>query len=100
MEPFITGSLTAASNVDLTPSLLQDIGWQLETLTIGSCDTGVPNALPNGDILSVPIQACAADARNKGQFVSCVNRVTNGARKAGLLSGRDKSRITTGAAAQ
>ena len=98
MEPFINSDLRSAGNLDLTPSLMQDIGWQLETLTIGSCDTGVPNALDNGDLLHVQVDACAAGAKNHGQFVSCVNKVTNAAKKAGLLTGSQKGSISSCAA--
>ena len=48
MEPFITDTLRGNANLDLTPSLMVDVGWNLESLKIGSCDTGVANALPNG----------------------------------------------------
>jgi PA domain len=95
MEPAITGSLRANENLDLTPSLMADIGWKLETLKVGSCDTGVENALPNGALLNVQVEACAARARNSGQFVSCVNSVTNAAKAAGLLTGQQNARITS-----
>ena len=98
MEPFINSDLRSAHNLDLTPSLMKDVGWQLETLKIGSCDTGVPNALPNGDLLHVQVQACATGAKNHGQFVSCMNKVTNAAKKAGLLTGSQHGAITSCAA--
>jgi hypothetical protein len=95
MEPFITPGLRANENLDLTPSLMADIGWKLETLKVDSCDTGVANALPNGALLNVQVEACAAGAKNKGQFVSCVNGVTNAAKKAGLLTGQQHGKITS-----
>jgi hypothetical protein len=98
MEPFITPGLRANENLDLTPSLMKDVGWGLETLKIGSCDTGVTSALPNGELLHAKVDACAAGARNHGQFVSCVNKVTNAAKAAGLLTGRQHAAITTCAA--
>jgi hypothetical protein len=98
MEPFITPGLRASENVDLTPSLMKDIGWQLETLKIGSCDTGVPSALPNGELLHAKVDACAASTKNHGQFVSCVNSVTNAAKKAGFITGRQKGAISSCAA--
>jgi hypothetical protein len=98
MEPFISSDLRSARNLDLTPSLMKDIGWQLETLKIGACDTGVPNALRNGDLLHVQVDACAASAKNHGQFVSCLNKVTNAAKQAGLLSGSQHGAITSCAA--
>ena len=59
MEPFINADLRSTRNLDLTPALMQDIGWQLETLKFGSCDSGVANALANGDLLHVKYEACA-----------------------------------------
>jgi hypothetical protein len=95
MEPSITGSLRANENLDLTPSLMADIGWKLATLKVGSCDTGVANALPNGALLNVQVEACAAGAKNSGQFVSCVNGVTNAAKQAGLLTGQQHGKISS-----
>jgi hypothetical protein len=98
MEPFITPGLRANENLDLTPSLMQDVGWQLETLKIGSCDTGVTSALPNGLLLHAKVDECASGAKNRGQFVSCVNEVTNAAKAAGFITGRQHAAITTCAA--
>jgi hypothetical protein len=95
MEPSITGSLRSNENLDLTPALMQDIGWKLETLKVGTCDTGVANALPNGQMLHVGVESCAVGARNKGQFTACVNQLTNAAKEAGLLTGRQHAAITT-----
>ena len=83
MEPFITSDLRSARNLDLTPSLMQDIGWKLESLKIGECDTGVPNALPNGELLHVGVEACAAG--DPSQFGRCVARLALDARAAELL---------------
>jgi hypothetical protein len=87
MEPSINGDLRSARNLDLTPSLMKDVGWQLETLKIGNCDTGVANALPNGDLLHVKVEVCAAGAKNHGQFVSCMTKVVNDVKKSGLIDG-------------
>jgi hypothetical protein len=98
MEPAITPTLRANENLDLTPSLMADVGWQLETLKIGSCDTGVTNALPTGLLLSAKVDQCAASAKNRGQFVACTNVVTNAAKDAGFLTGRQHAAITSCAA--
>jgi hypothetical protein len=98
MEPFITPGLRSNENLDLTPSLMKDIGWDLETLKIGACDTGVTSALPTGLLLHAKVDECRAGAKNPGQFVSCVNKVTNAAKDAGLLTGRQHAAITTCAA--
>lgn len=94
MEPFINGDLRSARNLDLTPSLMQDIGWKLEPLKIGSCNTHVPNALDNGDLLHVKVDACevAAEGKkgrlDKGKFVACVGKEALAAKTAGLINGR------------
>ena len=98
MEPFITPGLRSNENLDLTPSLMKDVGWELETLKIGSCDTGVTSALPTGLLLHAKVDACQAGAKNHGQFVSCLNKVTNEAKEAGLLTGRQHAAITACAA--
>jgi PA domain len=83
MEPSITVDLRSARNLDLTPSLMQDIGWKLEPLKIGECDTGVPNALPNGELLHVAVEACAAG--DPSQYRRCVTRLALDAKAADLL---------------
>ncbi|MBK6471359.1 MAG: serine protease [Betaproteobacteria bacterium] len=95
MEPFINADLRSARNLDLTPALMQDIGWTLETLKIGACDTAVPNALTNGDLLHVKVENCKVGARNHGQFVSCINQVTNPLVAAGLMTGSQKGAISS-----
>jgi hypothetical protein len=98
MEPFITPGLRSNENLDLTPSLMKDVGWGLETLKIGACDTGVTSALPTGLLLHAKVDECRAGAKNRGQFVSCLNEVTNAAKEAGFLSGRQHAAITSCAA--
>jgi PA domain len=95
MEPAINGDLRSATNLDLTPALMTDIGWKLETLKIGSCDSGVPATLATGQLLHVNVEVCKAGASNRGAFVSCMNAVTNAAKDAGLLSGRQHAAITS-----
>lgn len=99
MEPFSTPDTRANRNLDLTPSLMQDIGWDIETLRIGSCDTGVPSVLATGQMLHANVDACAASAKNRGQFVSCMTGVANAAKKSGLLTGAQQGAIMSCAAA-
>lgn len=93
MEPAINGDLRSATNLDLTPALMQDVGWQLETLKIGACDSGVPATLATGQLLHVNVEQCAAGAKNHGQFVSCMTGVTNAAKAQGLLSGAQQGAV-------
>jgi len=87
MEPFINTDLRASRNLDLTPALMQDIGWKIETLKIGHCETGVPTILPTGRMLHAAVAACLAGATNHGLFASCVSQVANDATKSGYLAG-------------
>lgn len=98
MEPFATPNTRSNVNIDLTPALMQDIGWTIETLKIGACDTGVPTVLPTGEMLHASVSACADSAKNHGQFVSCMNKVTNAAKKAGYLTGAQHGAIASCAA--
>jgi hypothetical protein len=98
MEPAITSTLAASHNIDLTPSLMKDVGWQLETLKIGGCDTGVANALPTGELMHVNVPSCAAGAKNKGAFVSCMAGYTNGLVSAQLLTMAQKDAVMSCAA--
>jgi hypothetical protein len=98
MEPFINGDLRSARNLDLTPSLMKDIGWDLESLKIGRCDTKVANALANGDMLHVKVEQCAASAKNRGQFVACTAKFGFDALRSRLIDGRDFGSILSCAA--
>jgi hypothetical protein len=70
-----------------------------ETVLTGDCDSGVANAtLDNGCTMADEINACAADARNHGQYVRCVSAKTNGWKREGLIRGVDRSRIVRCAA--
>jgi hypothetical protein len=120
MEPFINFDLAATQTLDLTPYLMTDIGWMLNdsdgdgvpdiedscpdsdtnaTVVIDGCDSGVANVLVGaGCTISDLIEECAAGAGNHGGFVSCVSHLANDLKKAGIISGRDKGKITSCAA--
>lgn len=56
-------------------------------VTIGDCDTGVPNVVfPDGTTINDEIDALAAGAKNHGQFVSGVAHLKNRLRKSGVLT--------------
>ena len=64
------------------------------TVVIDGCNSGVTNTLfPSGSTISDFIAACAKDASNHGQFVACVSSLTNGLKKAGTITGRQKDAI-------
>jgi len=98
MEPFATGTLRGAFTLDLTPALMQDIGWKIETLKIGGCDTGVPSVLPTGEMLHAQVDVCRAQAGNQGQFVSCMTRVANSAKDRGFITGSQMGSVMSCAA--
>jgi hypothetical protein len=86
MEPFNSADLQAASNIDLAPQLFKDIGWRVENLVIGSCNTGVESVTGGGDMLAVKVGQCLADSHTRSQFRSCVNAWTGHLRQQQLLT--------------
>jgi hypothetical protein len=64
------------------------------TIVIEGCDTGVNDqTLPSGQTMSEAIAVCQVNARNHGQFVSCVAHLTNAWVSAGYISEADKDAI-------
>jgi hypothetical protein len=79
------------------------VSWTLDgrcrNVIIEGCDTGVEDFVFPGDgLLSERIRACAIEATTHGEFVSCVAELTNGARNAGFITGRQKGAIQSCAA--
>jgi hypothetical protein len=75
---------------------MSDLGTNV---VIDGCDSGVANLLMgDGCTISDLIAECAEGASNHGQFVSCVAHLTNGLKKDGLISGREKGAIQSCAA--
>jgi hypothetical protein len=105
MEPAINADLThdLIPPEDMSLPQMRDVGWFLDenldgvpdaTIFVGQCNSGVADfdVLP-GVSLADQVKACSANARNHGIYVSCVSHVTNEAKKAGLLGGKDKGAI-------
>lgn len=99
----------SGGNWNDAPSLWNNYGgggygieWDVEaTVVIGGCDTGVANVELDAAThctLSDLIAHCAANARNHGDFVNCVAKLTNELKKAGVLTGAQKGRIQSCAA--
>jgi len=64
------------------------------TVIIDGCHSGVTNTfLSPGCTISDRIAECAAGVRNHGQFVSCVAKLTNELKKAGVITGQEKGAI-------
>lgn len=64
------------------------------TVIIDDCDTGVTNGLLEGGCtISDKIAECAAGATNHGEFVNCVDLLTDELINKGYITGREKGRI-------
>lgn len=106
MEPAINADLSHSVEPpkDLSLPLMRDIGWFSDfdgvpdavdrcpdsdrgpTIVLQQCDTGVPNVtFTTGCRISDLLKPCAADAKNEGQYRSCVSAVINELRKTGIL---------------
>ena len=69
------------------------------TVCIGDCDSGVDNqVLADGATFNDLIGEAAAEAKNHGDFVSAVSKLANQWKKDGLISGKEKGKITSCAA--
>ena len=88
MELSITPTLVAATNVDLTAALFQDIGWKAE-LSVAGCGTGsgAPATTVSGFNLGEPGVCCANGAKNKGDFQSCSAQYFDVLKKNNVISG-------------
>jgi hypothetical protein len=65
-----------------------------KTILIGKCDTGIANeAFDDGCTRGDAVAACAAEARNHGQFVECVGRLGNGWTRGAVISETDRARL-------
>lgn len=70
------------------------------TIVIGQCDTGVANG-PGGDdgcTMADDLAVCRESARNHGQFVTCVVKLSMQWVRQGLIRQQDKARIVRCAA--
>jgi hypothetical protein len=68
------------------------------TIVIDGCDTGVLDQQYNGSSISALIEGCASGAANHGAYVSCVAKLANDLKKAGIISGQDKDALQRRAA--
>lgn len=64
------------------------------TVVFGGCDSGVSNEqVSNGSSMADLIADCEASATNHGEFVSCLAKLTNQWKKAGIIKGNQKGAI-------
>lgn len=99
MEPAINDSLRSYYNLDITPALLADIGWELNTgnSKMGSpntldCDTGIPAVNDSGLMAGSTVQAthemCLVSATTRPQYSTCMTEGKDRLVNAGLLTVR------------
>ena len=64
------------------------------TVFVGDCDSQVKNTVgSDGCTIGDKVDACAKNASNHGQFVSCVSQLTNDLNKNGTVSDNGKEKI-------
>ncbi len=68
------------------------------TILVAGRDTGIPNFIYQGNLVTQHLDHCAIGVKNHGQYVSCVTKLTNKLKKAGLLTGQQKGLIVSYAA--
>ncbi|GAB6195424.1 PA domain-containing protein [Lysobacter xanthus] len=100
MEPFDTPSVQAQVLVDLTPALLQDLGWQLQTAgtKLGTCDTTVPGVkvgglIPGSNVLGQAGVCKAIFPGSKASYAKCVMDRSLPLQQVGLISYLQRDQI-------
>ena len=106
MEPAINSSLRSYYNLDITPALMADIGWKLNTGTakIGSprvadCDTGIKAVNEGGLFAGGTVQAnndmCLLSAQTRWGYYSCMQAGRDRMLAVGLITSTQASKMMT-----
>lgn len=106
MEPAINSSLRSYYNLDITPALLADIGWKLNTgnAKIGSprvpdCDTGIKAVNDGGLFAGGTVQAnndmCLLSAQTRWGYYSCMQAGRDRMLSVGLITTTQASKMMT-----
>jgi len=104
MEPAINDSLIGAFNLDITPHLLKDTGWTLNsgTAKIDGCDTGIDLVDDAGLVIGANVQAtsnvCLIGAKVRGDYQNCMDGYKTRLVTAGLVSGKQAGKMMACAA--
>ena len=104
MEPFITSTLNAQYNLDLTPSLYQDMGWRVNAGNgrIGSCDTSVDALEDGGLIIGANVSAfsnvCEVGSSRPSEYLKCMLNYSKALKNSGLITQRQNANVTICAA--
>lgn len=106
MEPAINTSLRSYYNLDITPALFADIGWELETgnsmirsPNILDCDSGVPAINAAGLMAGGTVQAshemCLVTANTRSEYTSCITSEKNRLVSIGLITAQQGLKLMT-----
>ena len=93
MEYAINADLAGHIDLDLTPALFQDEGWQLNagTQSLLGCDSGIPTWLPGGVVIGANVVAnakiIAGAAVTVGDYRPAVRNYAAGLATDGLITG-------------
>lgn len=100
MEPFDTPEIQSQYNVDVTPAIFADIGWQLNPGNgkIGTCDTSVDAVANGGLIIGANVAAwsgiCATQAKgNKSIYTRCMTTRADQMRQEKLINSAQYSQV-------
>jgi hypothetical protein len=106
MEPAINSSLRSYYNIDITPALMADVGWKLNTgnARIGSprvadCDTGIKAVNEGGLFAGGTVQAnndmCLLSAQTRTGYYSCMQAGRDRMLAVGLITSTQASKMMT-----
>lgn len=99
MEYAINADLAGHIDLDLTPALFQDEGWQLNegTQSLLDCDSGIPTWLPGGVVIGANVVAnariIAGAAPTVGDYRPVVRAYAAGLATDGLITGDQASSL-------
>jgi len=104
MEPAINDSLRSYYNLDITPALLKDIGWQLNTASaklgspsVADCDTG-PTGTPECGLFAARTlpannELCLVTAQTRGGYYSCMDAARDRMVSSGVLTSLQGNKV-------
>ena len=97
MEPAINVTLKGIYDLDITPALLADIGWKLNTgnaqlssPNVPACDAGIAVTSDSGLMAGATVQAahqlCLVTARTRTQYSTCMTQAKDRLVASGLIT--------------
>lgn len=104
MEPFDTPTEQAQVNIDLTPALLRDTGWRINTgnAIINNCNTTVDVVAEGGLVLGANVQSwndiCSTTTSSKSAYTKCMDAYKTRALASGILVGNQGGKVLACAA--